>query len=271
MPEAATLPVLLKALRLPAMARDWPRLNERAEAAGWSAPQFLAALCEHELAERDSRRIARHAQQSQLPPGKSLASFDFKLIKGLDARRLRALGADTQWVHQAHNVILFGPSGVGKSHLAAALGHALIERGVRVRYTTATVLVQELQQARQALRLPETLAKLDKYAVLVIDDLGYVKKTEQETSVLFELIAHRYERACLLITANQPFSAWDAIFTDTMMTVAAVDRLVHHATIFTLETESYRRRQATTRTTSPQPRRSAPQERQRPEDDNSRQ
>jgi len=244
MPDIATLPVLLKALRLPSFARHWQRLSDTAHTEGWLAPQFLAELCELELAERHTRRIQRFAQQSQLPSGKTLACFDFKHAKGVDRRRVRALSEDADWVTEAHNLILFGPSGVGKSHLAAAIGHALIEQGVRVRYTTATALVQELQSARQALKLPEALAKLDKFSVLIIDDLGYVKKDEHETSVLFELIAHRYESASLIVTANQPFSEWDQIFTDSMMTVAAVDRLVHHAQIIEITNQSYRRRAA---------------------------
>lgn len=244
MSDPATLPLLLKTLRLPAFARHWQRISETAAADGWTTAQFLAWLCEQELAERETRRIARFAQQSQLPAAKTLASFEFKHAKGADPRRVRALGEDTDWVAQGHNLIVFGPSGVGKSHLAAAIGHALIEKGVRVRYITATALVQHLQSARQALRLPDALAKLDKFAVLIVDDLGYVKKSKQETSVLFELIAHRYESASLIVTANQPFSDWDQVFTDTMVTVAAVDRLVHHATIIELNNQSYRRRAA---------------------------
>ena len=106
------------------------------------------------------------------------------------------------------------------------------------------VFTDTMRLARQALKLPDALAKLDKFAVLIVDDLGYVKKNEQETSVLFELIAHRYESASLIVTANQPFSDWDQVFTDTMMTVAAVDRLIHHATIIELNNDSYRRREA---------------------------
>jgi DNA replication protein DnaC len=131
---------------------------------------------------------------------------------------------------------------VGKSHLAAAIGHALIEQGLRVRYYPACALVQELQLAKQTLRLPDALDKLDKYRLLIIDDIGYVKRTEAETSVLFELIAHRYEAASMLITSNQPFSAWDSIFPDDMMAVAAIDRLVHHAQIVEITGESYRKR-----------------------------
>jgi len=193
-------------------------------------------------AERQTRRIQRLTHQSQLPSGKTLSAFEFKHARGVERRRIEALTSDAEWVRQAHNLILFGPSGVGKTHLAAAIGHGLTEQGLSVRYVTATTLVQHLQQARRELRVPDALGKLDKYAVLVIDDLGYVKKNEQETSVLFELIAHRYESASIVITANQPFSEWDQVFSDTMMTVAAVDRLVHHATIIELTNESYRKR-----------------------------
>ncbi len=110
--------------------------------------------------------------------------------------------------------------------------------------TATTALVQELQLARQQLRLEDALEKLDKYRVIILDDFGYVKKTEQETHVLFELIAHRYETGSLIITSNQPFAEWDRIFPDQMMTVAAVDRLIHHATIIQVESDSYRRKQA---------------------------
>jgi DNA replication protein DnaC len=109
---------------------------------------------------------------------------------------------------------------------------------------TATALVQLLQQAKLNLQLPAALTKLDRYDLLVVDDLGYVKKTEAETSVLFEVIAHRYERKSLIVTANQPFSAWDEIFSDSMMTVAAIDRLIHHAVILEMHGESFRQNHA---------------------------
>jgi DNA replication protein DnaC len=124
----------------------------------------------------------------------------------------------------------------------------MIELGKWVKFIPATTLVQQLQQAKLQLHLPAFLVKLDKYDLLMIDDLGYVKKSEAETSVLFELIAYRYERKSLLITANQPFSQWDSIFTDSMMTVAAIDRLVHHATILEIKAESFRKQAAISRT-----------------------
>ncbi|KIG06056.1 IstB domain protein ATP-binding protein, partial [Burkholderia sp. MR1] len=134
--------------------------------------------------------------------------------------------------------------GAGKSHLGSAIGHALIDAGYRVLFTRTSELVQRLQAARQGLQLPSALAKLDRFDLIILDDLSYARKDQAETSVLFELIAERYERRSLLITANQPFSGWNNVFPDPGMTVAAIDRLVHHSTIFEMNVESYRRRAA---------------------------
>ena len=244
MPHTATLALLLKQLKLTTMGRHWERLLEQAEHEGWNGAEYLTALCELELAERYRRRIARQGAESRLPAGKSLASFDFTQIPDLSAGPFEALAGTADWTRQSRNVLLFGLSGVGKTHLAAAIGHGLIEQGMRVRYFTTTTLVQQLQLAREQLRLEEALHKLDRYRALILDDFGYVKKTDQETHVLFELIAHRYETGSLIITSNQPFAEWDRIFPDQMMTVAAVDRLIHHATIIEVSSDSYRRKQA---------------------------
>lgn len=159
------------------------------------------------------------------------------------------LAEDPAWLTRGENCLLFGPSGVGKTHLAAALAFALVELDQRVRFFHAPALVQLLQREKQEWRLHLQLQKLDRFDLLVLDDLGYVKKSEAETSVLFELIAHRYERRSLLLTANQPFSQWDSIFADSMMTVAAVDRLIHHAVIVDIQAESFRKRSAASRVT----------------------
>lgn len=161
------------------------------------------------------------------------------------------LADDPCWLERAENVLIFGASGVGKTHLAAALARRMVEYGKRVKFFSAMALVQQLQQDKHQLQLSARLMKLDRFDLLVLDDLGYVKKSEAETSVLFELIAHRYERRSLLITANQPFSQWDAIFSDSMMTVAAVDRLIHHAVILEIKSQSYRRQVASQRSTTP--------------------
>jgi DNA replication protein DnaC len=157
---------------------------------------------------------------------------------------------DTTWLARAENLLFIGPSGVGKTHLAAAVGRAMVELGKRVKFCSAIALVQVLQQAKLQLQLQPTLLKLDKFDLLILDDLGYVKKSEAETSVLFELVAHRYERKSLLITANQPFSQWESIFMDSMMTVAAVDRLVHHALILDIQAPSFRKQAASHRSQS---------------------
>src|SRR6476659_5708580 len=145
------------------------------------------------------------------------------------------------------NSRMLEPSGSGKSHLAAAIGHALVENGYRVLFTRATDLVQRLQTARQALALERAIEMLDKYQLIILDDLCYVRRDQAETSVLFEMIAARYERRSLLVTSNQPFGDWTSVFPDAAMTLAAVDRLVHHSTILEMNVESYRKRAAATR------------------------
>lgn len=246
-----SLPLVLKDLKLSAFERHWQPLLEPARRERWSPGRYLLTLCEHELAERYRRRVRRLTQEARLPGDKTLSSLDASAWPAEPRRQLQALAEQQDWALQAHNILLFGPSGVGKTHAAAALGHALIERGIRVRLFTATALVQQLQQARRELELMTAMTRLDKYRVIIIDDIGYVRKTDAETQVLFEFIAHRYESASLIITANQPFSQWETIFPDSVMTVAAIDRLVHHAQILEIQTASYRRKAARSRSRKP--------------------
>jgi DNA replication protein DnaC len=241
--DTARLPVLLTQLRLPTVARLWRALTETADRESWPAAKTLAALLEHEIAERTRRRTARHLLEARLPAGKTLDCFDFTAVTSISKARVTALAEADSWLDQGTNILLFGPPGVGKSHLAAALGHAMVDAGYRVLFTRTTDLVQQLQMARQELKLATAIQKLDKYHLLVLDDLS-VQKSQAETSVIFELISARYERRSLLITANQPFGAWDAIFPDPAMTVAAIDRLVHHSIILEMNTDSYRRKSA---------------------------
>ena len=245
--DSQRLSLMLKELRLPAIKQMWGDFATRSDKEGWPAARFLAALTEHELAERDRRRMERHLSEARLPPGKTLEGFDFDVVPMISRAQVTAMCGGDGWLDKGANLILFGPPGGGKSHLAGAIGLALVEKGWRVLFTRTSDLVQKLQVARRELALEAAIAKLDKYHLLILDDLAYVTKDQAETSVLFELISTRYERRSTLITANQPFGEWGKIFPDPAMTLAAVDRLVHHATIFEMNVESYRRRTATLR------------------------
>jgi DNA replication protein DnaC len=249
--DTARLGVMLNELRLPTVKLVWPRFAEQADKEGWPAARFLSAIAEHELAERDRRRIERHLSEARLLPGKTLDTFDFEAVPMVSKAQVMAVAAGDAWLATGANLLLFGPPGGGKSHLASAIGLALVETGWKVLFTRTTDLVQKLQVARRELALEAALNRLDRFDLLILDDLAYVTKDQAETSVLFELISARYERRSILITANQPFGEWGKVFPDPAMTLAAVDRLVHHATIFEMNVESYRRRVALERKRGP--------------------
>ena len=242
--DAAQVDLMFTELRLPTIKAAWRPLAERADKDGWPAARLLAALAEREIAERTRRRFERHLAEAKLPPGKTLANFEFDLVPMVSKAHVNALVAGDRRLDQGANLILIGNPGGGKSHLAAAIGLALVENGFRVLYTRTTDLVQRLQVARRELVLENIIKKLNKHHLLILDDIAYVRKDQAETSVLFELISSRYEYRSMLIAANQPFGEWGSIFPDQAMTLAAVDRLVHRATIFELNVESCRRRAA---------------------------
>ena len=251
--DANFLASLLTELRLPSIAHNWQRIVEAADREGWPAQKTIATLMEIEVAERASRRIQRHRLQSEAPAGKTFASFDFDAAPGVRKQQLLSLGAGGDWIKNGDNLLLFGKSGTGKSHAIAAICHALIDAGSRVLFTRTVDITQQLQTARRDLSLISALEKLDKFELIVLDDFSYVRKDQAETSVLFELIAHRYERHSIAITANQAFSAWSTVFPDAAMTAAAVDRLVHHATIIEMNGESHRERAAVRRAAKENP------------------
>jgi DNA replication protein DnaC len=241
MPE--TIDLLLKELKLPAFSRHYQHHQEQAIEKGYGHVRYLSGLCEQEVADRYQKRIQNWTREAKLPLGKSFANLNLAELSASVQQRVIALKEQTEWTHRAGNVLLIGPSGVGKSHIAAAIAYHLIEQNVRVKWFSAIALVQSLQLAKRDLDLMAAMTRLDKYQVIVIDDIGFVKKTDAETQVLFEFIAHRYESGSLIITSNQPFSQWNNIFPDTMMTVAAIDRIIHHASIIEIEGESYRKKQ----------------------------
>jgi DNA replication protein DnaC len=237
-----SLEIMLQELHLRSFQHHLKDFQQQAIDKTWSYTDFLTKLCEEELARRFQVRVANWTRESHLPAGKSFANLTLSDLPATAQQAVLHLKEDHQWALHAENILLIGPSGVGKSHLAAALGCHLIDQGVRVKWLSAADLVQQLQKAKNTLELMTYMTRMDKYRVLIIDDIGYVKKSDGETQVLFEFIAHRYESGSLIITSNQPFSQWDQIFPDAQMTVAAVDRIIHHAHIIEIGGESYRKK-----------------------------
>ncbi|MDQ6685520.1 MAG: ATP-binding protein, partial [Pseudomonadota bacterium] len=179
--EAARLPIMLSELRLPTIKRMWTELAEQSNREGWPAERFLGILVGHEMAERETRRLARARADSELPSGKTLDTFDFAAVATLSKAHVMALAEADSWLAQGHNLLAFGPPGAGKTHLIAGTGQALIDRGHRVRFMRTSELVQRLQAARRDLRLPAELAKLDRFDLLILDDLSYARRDQAET------------------------------------------------------------------------------------------
>lgn len=235
---------MLRRLNLSHMAQTFADTALRAAKAHLSHEAFLYELATQECEYRAQRRIERHLRDSRLPREKTFVTLQldrFSPALQLQIERLRT-GA---FVEDAVNVIALGRPGVGKSHLAAAVGHELILLGHTVLWTSTAALVQRLLAAKRDLRLPRELAKLDHVACLILDDIGYVQHDRDEMEVLFTLLAERYERRSVILTTNLVFSEWDRIFKDPMTTMAAIDRVVHHSVILDLMAlDSYRAHEA---------------------------
>src|SRR5437762_3645547 len=234
------LKAILDRLKLSGMAQHFPDLALRAAKEGLSHEAYLHELARQEEAIRQERRTERLLRQSGLPVEKTFRTLDLKRLSPtlqLQIERLKP-GA---FLEHAINVIALGKPGVGKSHVLAALGYELILSGHAIFWTPTSTLVQRLLAAKRDLRLPQELAKLDKYACVILDDIGYVQHDRDEMEVLFTFLSERYERKSVLITTNLVFSEWERIFKDPMTTIAAIDRLVHHSVILDMmSVESYR-------------------------------
>lgn len=235
-----TLPIMLKALRLPSITHHYQRVAVKAAGEGWAFERYLTELVELEVCDREQRRTERQLRRSALPEGKTLATLNTKLFPLTVQRQLPGL-CDGGFVQRAENILIFGLPGRGKSHIAAAIARELVLRHAMTALFCSTYqLVERLLVAKQNLELEKELKKLDRFDVIVLDDIGYVQQNREEMEVLFTFLAQRYERRSLIITSNLVFSEWEKIFKDPMTTAAAIDRLVHHATILELDNESYR-------------------------------
>jgi len=228
---------LLSSFNLTTMASELvPRLQDAGHEA--SLPVLLE-IFEMEREARWERRVTRLRRASKLPPAKTFDTFDMNRLPRPLARQLREL-AGGDFLERAVNVLAFGLPGTGKSHAACALGQVLIEAGHAVLFTPTFQLVQALLVAKRELELSRALRMLDRFALVILDDIGYVQQSPEEMEVLFTLLAERYERRSTLITSNLVFSQWDRIFQNPMTTAAVIDRLVHHSVILEFDVPSYR-------------------------------
>jgi DNA replication protein DnaC len=239
----AALMILLRALKMPTMARHAEEVAQLGEREGWTFLRYLHHLVELEVHERRRRRIERNQRQSELPADKTLATLTRSRLPAKVAKMLPTL-CEGDFVERGDNLLAFGLPGRGKTHCVCAIGHELIQRGYRVLFVATFALVQRLLAAKRDLRLEEELAILDGFDAVLLDDIGYVQQSREEMEVLFTFLAERYERRTVMITSNLVFSEWDRIFKDPMTTAAAIDRLVHHAVILEMTGSSIRIEQA---------------------------
>ncbi len=238
--STSSLPLLLRAMRLPTIAREHDDAIRRAEAENWGYARFLSWLFEAEANDRLQRKIQRQLKESNLPAGKTLESLDDKKLPDKIRRQLPTL-LESDFVCRGDNLLCFGLAGRGKTHLVAAIAREWICRHqLQVLFVPAFRLVTQLLAAKRDLKLPQAIARLQRFDAVVIDDIGYVQQSREEMEVLFHFLAERYEKKSVVITSNLVFSQWDKIFKDPMTTMAAVDRLVHHATILEFTGDSLR-------------------------------
>jgi len=241
MTQLETLQQNFRTLRMPTAVQVVEETITTAQKENWSLATFLSEILEQEMEGRRLRRIERLKKAAHLPTAKTLTAFDQERLP-LQIRRTLPQLCTGEFVDRAENLLVFGLPGRGKTHFAAAVGHELVNIGRSVFFTPTYRLVDRLLRARRDLELEAELRRLDRFEVLILDDIGYVQQSLDEMEVLFTLLAERYERRSVVITSNLVFSQWDQIFKDPLTTAAAIDRVVHHSIIveFGKEMSSYR-------------------------------
>jgi len=250
-----------KRLRLPVVAAESSRYAEEAAAAGHGPLDFLAALFEAEVAQRDANMEKARIAQAHFPTLKELADFDFSLVPSVNAPLVTDL-ARGAWIERHEVVMAVGPPGTGKTHTAIALGIAACRMGKRVRFATAAELVTDLAEAQAEHRLSRLEESLDRIDLLICDELGFIRLDADQAQLLFLLLAHRYTRGALIVTSNLEFSDWPSVFNDDGRLVAALlDRLTHRCHLLQFDGQSFRFRESlATRGRALRPRAAKPQE-----------
>ena len=231
----------LHTLKMPGVAKEYPGLARQAGDAGWSYEEFLRQVLEAEIRSRQERTAAQRVREARFPDIKTLDQLDWKVLQGLSKSRLLEL-ASCDYLGRAEDVILAGPIGTGKTHIAIGLGVEAARRRFRVSFTRAAELVRMLLEARDERLLGRLHRRLERSDLLIVDELGFVPFDRAGGELLFNLLSDRYERRSTLITTNLTFSEWVQVFGDAKLTTALLDRLGHHSHILTTKGASYRSR-----------------------------